>query len=280
MTTEALPKAPYNPTNPGFGFTDVPAEEFDYPFPALTLEQRMRFELYGYTVVEDLFTEEELGAIEAAAGGLKGELLEAAGDATFEPLPPPEKYHPFRDGATNDPRSNEDTRGGRQAADDVFGTPYGRPEDMEVGMLPNFNEVLYVATTSEHAIISIEMLGNRRAMVRQFASRETPTNLGLPATTGVLNSPDNLAQDALGNLYVIEDSPNRGDVGGDVWFARDTDDDGVAESLDHFMSLQVAGSESTGMIFHPRQPATFAMAVQHPASTDLDNVPEGFGDAV
>ncbi len=187
---------------------------------------------------------------------------------------------PFRDGATNDPRSNEDTRGGRQAADDVFGTPYGRPEDMEVGMLPNFNEVLYIATTSEHAIISIEMLGNRRAIVRQFATQETPTNLGFPATTGVLNSPDNLAQDALGNLYVIEDSPNRGDIGGDVWFARDTDDDGVAESLDHFMSLQVAGSESTGMIFHPRRPATFAMAVQHPASTDLGNVPEGFGDAV
>ena len=188
--------------------------------------------------------------------------------------------NPFRDGATNDPRSNDDTRGGRQAADDVFGTPYGRPEDMEVGMLPNFNEVLYVATTSEHAIISIEMLGNRKAMVRRFASTETPKNVGFPATTGVLNSPDNLAQDALGNIYVIEDSPNRGDVGGDVWFARDVDDDGVAESLDHFMSLQVAGSESTGMIFHPTMPATFAMAVQHPASTNLEDVPEGFGDAV
>ena len=59
----------------------------------------MRFELFGYTVVEDLFTEEELGSIEGVAGQVKEELLEAAGDAPFEPLPPPEKYHPFRDGA-------------------------------------------------------------------------------------------------------------------------------------------------------------------------------------
>ena len=99
MTTKAAPKAPYAPVNPGFGFTDVPEKEYDYPFPVLTLEQRMRFELFGYTVVEDLFSEEELGSIEAVAGQVKGELLEAAGDDTFAPLPPPEKYRRFRDGA-------------------------------------------------------------------------------------------------------------------------------------------------------------------------------------
>ena len=188
---------------------------------------------------------------------------------------------PFRDGPTIDPRHDpQAVRGGRAAADDIGGTPYGRPEDMEVGLLDNFNEVLYITTTSEQAVISIEMLGNRKAMVRSFASRETPRNLGFPATTGILNSPDNLAQDALGNIYIIEDSPNRGDVGGDIWFARDTDQDGVAESIDHFMSLQVNGSESTGMIFHPMQPTKFVVAVQHPNSTDLEAVPEGFGDAV
>lgn len=187
---------------------------------------------------------------------------------------------PFRDGPTNDPRENDDTRGGRAAADDVGATPYGRPEDMEVGLLANFNEVLYIAITSEQSVISVEMLGNRKAIVRQFASRETPKNLGFPGTTGRLNSPDNLAQDALGNIYVVEDSPNRGNVGGDIWFVRDTNGDGVGESIDHFMSLQVAGSESTGMIFHPVSPTKFALAVQHPSSTDLDNVPGGFGDAV
>jgi len=188
---------------------------------------------------------------------------------------------PFRDGPTNDPRENDDTRGGRVAADDVGGTPFGRPEDSVVGLLPNFNEVLYVTTTSEQAVISIEMLGNGKAMVRQFASEaNTPKNVGFPSTTGVFNSPDNLEIDALGNIYVIEDSPNSGDVGGDVWFARDVDSDGVAESLDHFLSLQVAGSESTAMIFDPQNPTTFFLAVQHPSSTDLGTVPDGFGDAV
>ena len=187
----------------------------------------------------------------------------------------------FRDGPTIDPRDNASlARGGRAAADDVGGTPYGRPEDMEIGLLNNFNEVLYVTLTSEHAVISIEMLGDRKAMVRSFASRETAKNLGFPSTTGVLDSPDNLAQDALGNIYIIEDSPNSGDVGGDIWFARDTDEDGVAESIDHFMSIQVNGSESTGMIFHPILPTKFVMAVQHPASTDLESVPDGFGDAL
>jgi len=209
------------------------------------------------------------------------------GMATWVPItrangsPLPGVTDPFRDGPTNDPRENDDTRGGRVAADDVGGTPYGRPEDMEIGINASFNEVLYVATTSENAVISIEMLSNGKAMVRQFASAEdTPRNLGFPSTTGVLNSPDNLAQDVLGNIYIIEDSPNSSDVGGDVWFGRDTDGDGVAESLDHFLSLQVAGSESTGMIFDPNAPGKFVIAVQHPTSTDLNQVEAGFGDAV
>ena len=208
------------------------------------------------------------------------------GMATWKPItdhngaPFPSITDPFRDGPTKDPRTVAETRGGRAAADDVGGTPYGRPEDMEVGLLGNFNEVLYVATTSEQAVIAIEMLGNRKAVVRQLVSADTPTNAGFPATTGRLNSPDNIAQDALGNLYVIEDSPNRGDVGGDIWFVRDTDNDGVGESLDHFMSLQVAGSESTGMIFNPVDPTKFVVAVQHPSSTNLDEVPQGMGDAV
>ncbi len=178
--------------------------------------------------------------------------------------------------------SGEDgsTRPGRDAADDAGGTPFGRPEDMTIGYSADGNEMLYVATTSENAVISIEELGDGKAMVRQFASTATARNAGFPATTGVLNAPDNLAQDALGNIFIIEDSPNSSDVGGDIWFARDTDGDGIAESLDHFLSLQVDGSEATGMIFHPRKPGRFVVAVQHPDSTNLAEVPEGFGDAI
>ena len=232
------------------------------------------------------------------------------GMATWVPITdyygnPTTVVDPFLNGPTNDPRcdctifdveslpercegtcnQNSEgellaTRGGRPAADEVNGTPYGRPEDIEISRLANRNEVVYFTATSENSIYSIEMLSEDKAMVRLFAGPETPTNVGFPATTGVLNSPDNLALDALGNIYIIEDAPNSSDVGGDIWFARDRDDDGVAESLDHFMSLRVDGSESTGMIFNPQKPTEYVVNVQHPDSTNLDNVPDGFGDAL
>jgi uncharacterized protein len=185
---------------------------------------------------------------------------------------------------TTDPFSNSggpEARAGRLACDEVRGTPFGRPEDAEVGELANGHQVFYFTATSEQAVYSVEMLGSGTAIVRQAAKEGvTPKNLGFPGTSGVLNSPDNLAQDALGNIYIIEDAPNASAEGGDVWFMRDADNDGVAESLDHFMTIQVAGSEATGMIFNPVKPTQFVLAVQHPSSADLGVVPSGFGDAV
>ncbi len=172
---------------------------------------------------------------------------------------------------------------GRAAADEVNATPFGRPEDVEVGTLASGNEVLFVAATSEQTVYSIEMTGADTAFVRVFADESnTPKNLGFPATTGHLTSPDNLAQDALGNIFIVEDKPNGDDIGGDIWFARDTDNDGVAESIDHFMSIQVDGAEATGMVFNPVKPTEFVVAVQHPDSTNISKVDPalGFGDAV
>jgi len=171
--------------------------------------------------------------------------------------------------------------GGRPAADDAGGTPYGRPEDTEVGKNKRQREVLYFTATSEKAIYSVEMFRDNTAHVRVLASEaDTPKNLGFDATSATLDSPDNLAQDALGNIYVVEDAPNGEPTGGDIWFVRDTDNDGVAESLDHFMSIRVDGSEATGMIFNPKYPTEFVVAVQHPDSTNLSAVPDGLGDAV
>ncbi len=168
---------------------------------------------------------------------------------------------------------DEDIRPGRVAADDAGGLPFGRPEDMTIGINRYGQETLYVTTTSEHAVISIATNPrSSKAVVRQFASRNTPRNLGFQPTTGTLSSPDNLATDSLGNVYIIEDKPNGDDVGGDIWFARDTDNDGVAESIDHFLSLQVDGAEATGMIFNPTHPSQFVVAVQHPDSVDIENV--------
>lgn len=183
--------------------------------------------------------------------------------------------NPFR----NDPsRSNDPdlTRGGRAAADEMGATPFGRPEDMETGYLANGHEVLYFNATSENVVYSIEELGHGQTMVRVAASTSTPTNLGFSPTTAQLKSPDNLAQDALGNLYIVEDKSDPIVAGDNVWFLRDTDGDGVAESLDHFMSLQVKGAESTGMVFNPVHPTQFIINVQHPESTDMAG---GQGDA-
>ena len=177
--------------------------------------------------------------------------------------------------------NNGSFRAGRIAADQAGATPFGRPEDVEVGTLANGNEVLYFTATSEQAIYSVEMTDKDHATVRIFASEDdTPKNLGFPATTAHLNSPDNLAQDAFGNIYVVEDAPNGSDVGGDIWFIRDADGNGVAESIDHFLSLQVNGAESTGMIFNPVKPTEFVVSVQHPSSTNQDNVPGGQGDSL
>lgn len=187
---------------------------------------------------------------------------------------------------------------GRIAADNAGATPYGRPEDATISVSANGYEMIYVAVTAENSVISIEETPEG-PYVRTFVDGDTATNVGFPDTNARLNSPDNLAIDSLGNIYVIEDSPNTtqvGAAGGDIWFVRDTDNDGVGESLDHFMSLQVAGSEATGMIFHPVDPTRFVVAVQHPRSTgvsdeddfsfdseeDSDGVRSsvGFGDAI
>lgn len=176
----------------------------------------------------------------------------------------------------SDPFDNA-TRGGRAAANDANGTPFGRPEDVEVGYLRNGHEALYFNATSENSVYSVEEMGKGKAMVRLAAGPATPTNLGYAPTTGTISDPDNLAQDALGNIYVVEDKPNGDNIGGDVWFLRDSNGDGVAESLDHFMSLQVKGAENTGMIFSPVNPTRFIINVQHPDSTG-DEI-NGQGDA-
>ncbi|TXS96008.1 DUF839 domain-containing protein [Parahaliea maris] len=171
-------------------------------------------------------------------------------------------------------------RAGRIAADQAGATPFGRPEDTEIGTLANGNEVLYFTATSESAVYSVEMDPNNKnvATVRVFASEsDTPKNVGFLPTTGVINSPDNLAQDGLGNIYIIEDAPNGGSVGGDIWFVRDADGDGVAESVDHFLSIQVDGAEATGMVFNPAKPTEFVAAVQHPDTTGST---DGTGDAL
>jgi len=89
-------------------------------------------------------------------------------------------------------------------------------------------------------------------------------DMGTGAPVGdQFSSPDNLAIDADGNIYIVEDQP-----GGieDIWFMQDRDDDGVAEAIGKWASLTTAGAESTGLYFNPFRPNQAFINVQHPDS--------------
>lgn len=169
------------------------------------------------------------------------------------------------------------TTGGRDAADEVGGTPYGRPEDIGVGVLANGNEVLYVAVTSENRVLSIELIDDQTATVRQFVNFDTVnaatgedvnptqddpfTSPGSDGGSTNFDDPDNIAIGPLGEVYILEDENP-----GDIWQAADGNGDGVAESVGLWASLGVAGSEPTGLILDPNNPKRFIVNIQHPAS--------------
>lgn len=161
-----------------------------------------------------------------------------------------------------------DHRAGRFAADELNATPFGRPEDLELGVLGNGNEVLYLATTSEQVVYSFELNPNGLDVItREFLTSGTLDHFGNPigvscnAAVYGLCSPDNLALDADGNVYVIEDQGI-----GDIWQAIDADMDGIADVVGLLASLGPFGSEPTGFIMDPNDPNVFYVNIQHPNS--------------
>ncbi|MEZ4924835.1 MAG: DUF839 domain-containing protein [Saprospiraceae bacterium] len=154
-----------------------------------------------------------------------------------------------------DPFFYDANRGGRAAADEVNATPYGRPEDLEI-----VGNMLYCNLTSENSTISVELQNNNKAVVRWFVTRATLNSVTGAAVDTDLNNPDNLASDANGTIYIIEDNNP-----GDIWKTVDANHDGVAESMARFASLGVAGSEPTGFVAL-YEPNKFLVSIQHPSS--------------
>lgn len=141
-----------------------------------------------------------------------------------------------------------------------LGTNFDRPEDLEIKTLKNGKQMLFVATTTNHKVFSIDL---RNDTVKLFASRNT-LDMATGAPVGsTFTNPDNLAIDADGNLYIVEDQP-----GGieDVWFAKDENNDGVAEAVGKWASLSTKGAESTGLYFDKFKPNVAYINVQHPDS--------------
>lgn len=142
------------------------------------------------------------------------------------------------------------------------GTNYNRPEDLEIQTLAGGGQILYVSITGSHQVLSINLATSQ---VNSFVSRAT-----VDAATGFVvgtafSSPDNLAIDATGNIYIVED---RGDgIGADsIWFVTDVNRDGVAESISRWASLSTSGAEPSGLYFDVTHPNIAFINVMHPTS--------------
>jgi hypothetical protein len=144
------------------------------------------------------------------------------------------------------------------------GTDYQRPEDAVIHTL-NGREYLYVATTSTNEVYRLDLAAQTIAV---FVNRAT-LDLATGAAVGsALASPDNLAVDHDGNVYIIED--RNGGVDDDIWFAKDLNRDGdlndAGEGIGRWASNGTPGSEFTGLYFDPRDKRRAWVNIQHPSS--------------
>lgn len=144
------------------------------------------------------------------------------------------------------------------------GTDYQRPEDLQVQKVRG-KEYLFVATTTTNEVYRLDL---KQQTISVFANRSTlDLATGLPVAEG-LTSPDNLAIDHDGNIYVIED--RNGGVDNDIWFAKDLNRDGdltdAGEGLARWASNGTPGSELTGLYFDPNNRDRAWVNIQHPTS--------------
>jgi secreted PhoX family phosphatase len=144
------------------------------------------------------------------------------------------------------------------------GTDYQRPEDLLIQTVKG-REFLYVATTTTNEAYVIDLKNSR---ISVFASQSTiDLATGLPVGTA-LRSPDNLAIDHEGNIYIIED--RNGGVDDDIWFAKDLNRDGdlldAGEGIGRWASNGTPGSEFTGLYFDPFNTRRAWVNIQHPTS--------------
>ena len=144
------------------------------------------------------------------------------------------------------------------------GTDYQRPEDLQVQEVKGV-EYLYVATTTTNEVYRLNLKSDS---ISVFANRSTiDLATGAPVDVG-LASPDNLAIDHDGNIYIVED--RNGGVDDDIWFAKDKNKDGdltdAGEGLGRWASNGTPGSEFTGLYFDPKDEDRAWVNIQHPAS--------------
>ena len=130
-------------------------------------------------------------------------------------------------------------------------TGYGDPEDLEIGGTSTGddhrgNHTLFVAISAENRVIAIDLNGHGSAGV--VVSDYVRKGVNAPAD---FDSPDNVALDKSGNLYITEDpggSAPAKTLGDDVWFAPFNQQSGAqALPIQRFFSITDCNAEPTGL---------------------------------
>jgi secreted PhoX family phosphatase len=166
---------------------------------------------------------------------------------------------------------------GRASADlaGVQATGYNRPEDLEIQTITGGDQLLYFATTDSDTngnttdgrsrVYTLNLTTN---VVSLFADSTMIDLATGSAAGGGLRNADNLAIDAKGFIYIIEDRD--GGVDDDIWFARDNNHDGdlldAGEGLARWASNGTPGSEFTGLYFDKFDTNRAYVNIQHPTS--------------
>jgi secreted PhoX family phosphatase len=143
------------------------------------------------------------------------------------------------------------------------GTDYQRP-DSQIQTVKG-SEYLYMTTTTTNEIYRLDLKNNT---ISVFADRDT-IDLATGAAVGsALASPDNLAIDHEGNIYIIED--RNGGSDDDIWLAVDLNLDGdlldAGEGIGRWASNGTVGSEFSGLFFDPYDQDRAWVNIQHPQS--------------
>jgi secreted PhoX family phosphatase len=156
-----------------------------------------------------------------------------------------------------------------QEALDKGATAYARPEDVEIGTSSGDdrrgNHTLYVAITSENRVLAIHLAPEAPGRPGQvFVSDYVRPGVN---ATAEFSSPDNLALDQAGNLYITEDpggsSANGKTQGDDVWFAPFNPASArQAQSILRFLSITDCDAEPTGVYVSPSGKTLF-LDIQH-----------------
>jgi hypothetical protein len=144
------------------------------------------------------------------------------------------------------------------------GTDYQRPEDLQLQTV-NGVEYLYVATTTTNEVYRLNLEADT---ISVFADQNSTDLATVAPVGGGLSSPDNLAIDHDGTIYIVED--RNGGTDDDIWLAKDLNEDGdltdPGEGIGRWASNGTPGSEFTGLYFDPTNKRRAWVNIQHPAS--------------